>query len=63
MSQFATTRHPEGPTIEQTIFTPAEVAEFQQDDRRAGGAIVIMMAGIFALGLIGYLGICWWIVS
>jgi hypothetical protein len=47
----------------QAIFSPAEIAEFQQDDRRAGGAIVILMAGIFTLGLIGYLGVCWWIIS
>jgi Flp pilus assembly pilin Flp len=48
-------------SVEQQIFTPAEVEAFQADDRSAATAIVGLMAGIFALGLIGYLGVCLWV--
>jgi Flp pilus assembly pilin Flp len=48
-------------TIEQQIFTPAEVEAFRADDRSAATAIVGLMAGIFTLGLIGYLGVCYWV--
>jgi Flp pilus assembly pilin Flp len=48
-------------TSEQQIFTPAEVEAFRADDRSAATAIVGLMAGIFALGLIGYLGVCLWV--
>ena len=48
-------------TIEQQIFTPAEVEVFRADDRSAATAIVGLMAGIFTLGLIGYLGVCLWV--
>jgi hypothetical protein len=43
------------------VFSPAEIAEFRTDDKRAGAAIVVLMAGIFSLGLVGYLGVCWWV--
>ena len=48
-------------SVEQQIFTPAEVEAFQADDRSAATAIVGLMAGIFTLGLIGYLGVCLWV--
>jgi len=48
-------------SMEQPIFTPAEVEAFQADDRSAATAIVGLMAGIFTLGLIGYLGVCLWV--
>ena len=48
-------------TSEQPIFTLAEVEAFRADDRSAATAIVGLMAGIFTLGLIGYLGVCLWV--
>ena len=47
--------------IEQPIFTPAEIDALQADDRSAAAAIVGLMAGIFTLGLLGYLGVCYWV--
>jgi Flp pilus assembly pilin Flp len=48
-------------TIEEPIFSPSEVEAFRADDRNAAAAIVGLMAGIFTLGLIGYLGVCLWV--
>jgi hypothetical protein len=48
-------------TVEQQVFSLAEVEAFRADDRSAATAIVGLMAGIFALGLIGYLGVCLWV--
>jgi len=49
------------PRAGEAIFSPAEIAEFRTDDKRAGAAIVLLMAGIFGIGLVGYLGVCWWV--
>lgn len=48
-------------SIEQPVFTPAEIEAFRADDRSAAAAIVGLMAGIFTLGLIGYFGVCLWV--
>lgn len=48
-------------SAEQQIFRPAEVEAFRADDRSAATAIVGLMVGIFTLGLIGYLGVCFWV--
>lgn len=45
----------------QNLFSSAEVATFQNEDRSAATAIVALMVGIFTLGLIGYLGVCYWV--
>jgi hypothetical protein len=42
-------------------FSATEIAEFRADDKGAAAAIVVLMVGIFSLGLIGYLGVCWWV--
>jgi hypothetical protein len=47
--------------MEQQVFTPAEVEALRADDRSAATAIVGLMAGIFTLGLIGYIGVCLWV--
>jgi hypothetical protein len=39
-------------------FAPPEVAVLRAEDRAAATAMVGIMAGIFTLGLIGYLVIC-----
>jgi hypothetical protein len=49
------------PAAEASPFTPAMVEAFHQDDRRAAAAIVLLMAGIFTLGLLGYLAVCYWV--
>lgn len=46
---------------EQPVFTPAEIEALRADDRNAAAAIVGLMVGIFTLGLIGYLGVCFWV--
>jgi hypothetical protein len=47
--------------IEHPVFTPAEIEAIRADDRSAAAAIVGLMAGIFALGLVGYLAVCVWV--
>jgi hypothetical protein len=42
-------------------FSATEIDEFRADDKGAAAAIVVLMVGIFSLGLIGYLGVCWWV--
>jgi hypothetical protein len=45
------------------LFTPAEIEGFHQEDRMAATYIVGLMVGIFVLGLIGYLGVCYWVTA
>lgn len=40
-------------------FTEEEIAQFHADDRRAATAIVLLMTGIFTIGLLLYLGVCY----
>jgi hypothetical protein len=47
--------------IGDSVFSPSEIEAFRADDRSAAAAIVGLMAGIFTLGLIGYLGVCFWV--
>jgi hypothetical protein len=35
-------------------FSDAEIARFQREDRYAGGAIVVLMASIFSIGVVLY---------
>jgi len=35
-------------------FTDAEIERFQQEDRYAGGAVVVLMASIFSIGVVLY---------
>jgi hypothetical protein len=44
-------------------FPPEMVDAFRTDDKRAGAAIVLLMCGIFVIGLVLYLGVCWSIIS
>jgi hypothetical protein len=44
-------------------FTPAEIADLHRDDWYAAAAIIALMAGIFTIGLFGYLSVCLWIIS
>jgi hypothetical protein len=52
---------PHGPAW-QGLFALAEVEAFHQDDRKAAASIVILMAGIFTIGLLGYIGVCLWVL-
>ena len=40
-------------------FPPEVVASFRKDDTRAAAAIVLLMCGIFTIGLFLYLGVCY----
>ena len=40
-------------------FSPETVAGFRKDDSRAAAAIVLLMCGIFTVGLFLYLGVCY----
>jgi len=44
-----------------TLFSPQSLEEFRRDDGGAAKAIVGLMVGIFALGLVGYLCIAYWV--
>ena len=35
-------------------FTDAEIAHFQSEDRHAGGAVIVLMASIFSIGVVLY---------
>jgi hypothetical protein len=35
-------------------FTPTEIEHFQQEDRYAGGTVVVLMATIFSIGVVLY---------
>lgn len=51
--------HATGPTA--SPFTPEELEQLHSDDRHAGGAVLVLMAGIFAIGLVLYLGVAVWV--
>ena len=47
------------PTPASPPFPPETVEAFHTDDKRAAAAIVLLMCGIFTLGLFLYLGVCY----
>jgi hypothetical protein len=47
--------------LSKQLFTPTEVEALQANDRSAATALISLMSGIFTLGLIGYLGVCFWV--
>lgn len=53
--------HDHGTTAAQPRFTDAEWDLFQADDRQAGGAVIGLMMGIFAVGLVLYIGVFIWV--
>jgi hypothetical protein len=40
-------------------FSDAEMEEFHKEDRHAGGAVIVLMAAIFSIGLILYVTVAW----
>jgi hypothetical protein len=42
-----------------SVFTPAECAAMHEADKQAAKGIVLLMTGVFTLGLIMYLYIAW----
>jgi hypothetical protein len=48
--------HAEGP------FTGVELEEFHKDDRRSGGMVVGLMAGIFSIGLLLYITVAYFVI-
>jgi hypothetical protein len=61
MTHAISSEHGNGGAAGSTLFSPAEIETFKSEDRAAGAAIVGLMAGIFTLGLIGYLLVAWWV--
>jgi hypothetical protein len=49
-------------TGEQTHFSPEEWQEFRDADKMAGAYIVVLMQGIFMVGLVLYLIVLWSVV-
>jgi hypothetical protein len=45
----------------QSLFSSGQWEMLQAADRQAARNIVCLMTGIFILGLIGYLGVCFWV--
>ena len=40
-------------------FSEAEMEEYHKEDRHAGGAVIVLMAAIFSIGLILYVTVAW----
>lgn len=45
------------------LFSEAELADMRDDDRKAGRDIVLVMTGIFFMGLVGYGLVDLWVHS
>jgi hypothetical protein len=50
------------PASEQTYFSPTEWQALRDSDKLAGAYIVVLMQGIFAIGLVLYLIVLWSVV-
>src|SRR5262249_26978671 len=50
------------PAGEQTWFSPTERQEFRDADKTAAAYIVVLMQGIFVVGLVLYLIVLWSVV-
>ena len=62
MSHDASAHHgPSGGSMAALPFQPAEVEAFHEQDKRAATAIVGLMVGIFVMGVVGYLLVCFWV--
>ncbi len=54
--------HGHGPASNSPVlFTEAEIDAFHEDDGRTATAVVCLMSGIFAIGLILYTGVNIWV--
>ncbi len=52
--------HPGQTNSAETLpFSSAEIEAFHEQDRKAATAIVGLMGGIFVLGVLGYLLVCY----
>ena len=47
----------------QAIFSDIELDKFWEDDTRAATAVVGLLAGIFSIGLLGYIAVSLWVWS
>jgi hypothetical protein len=54
--------HGHGPAAEQAHFSDQEWQEFRDSDKTAGAYIVVLMQGIFVVGLVLYLIVLWSVV-
>ena len=62
MNHDASAPHsPSGSSPGTLPFHPAEIEAFREQDKKAATAIVGLMVGIFILGVVGYLLVCYWV--
>ena len=45
---------PHSPTSHPSPFTDAQLHSFHEDDKHAGGAVIVLMTAIFSIGLVLY---------
>jgi len=65
-SEHVTAHAPHGPAAaagEQTHFPPEQWQEFRDSDKTAAAYIVVLMQGIFMVGLVLYLIVLWSVAS
>lgn len=43
--------------------SPQEFDELRKEDGKVGTRIVCLLTGIFSIGLVLYIGVCYWIAS
>ena len=53
----------ESSTAPSDLFSPTELAAFRQADTQAATAIVVLMLGIFTIGIALYLGVMYFVAS
>jgi hypothetical protein len=54
--------HGHAPAAEQALFPPEEWRAFRNSDKTAAAYIVVLMQGIFIVGLVLYLIVLWSVV-
>ena len=52
--------HAEMPTV-KLPFPEEMIQDFHKDDKHAATVIVCLMSAIFIIGLLLYLGVCYWV--
>lgn len=45
------------------LYSHQQIDAFQSEDRAAGRAVILLMSGVFSLGLIMASAVCWFVVN
>lgn len=53
----------DAPASSAPLFSEMEIKAFHEDDGRSAAGVVCLMSGIFAIGLILYIGVNIWILQ